>query len=166
MNLRSRLQNLPPQDLAAFGAARARDAAFDAVRQLWDRRKSEGMKQVELAQSIGRDPGWVSKTLSGPANWTMRSFGELVAAMHGEVVISVRAIEDSAVDVPIRVEQRAIIFEDRSHRAQNVRKLFSSSILQALSDDTQPASIEKFSFSSNTQRSQGQQLAKQIGRGE
>lgn len=165
MNLRSRLQSLPPQDLAAFGAARARDAAFDAVRDLWDRRKSEGMKQVELAQAIGRDPGWVSKTLSGPANWTMRSFGELVAAMHGEVIISVRAIEDAAVDVPIRDEYRAVALEDWHHQPKSLQRPFASSISQALNEAGQPASTERYSFTPNTQRSQARQTAMQLGRG-
>lgn len=88
------LSDFRARDLGDFGAQRARDAAFDAVNSLWRRRKAEGLRQKELAARIGRDPGWVSASLSGPANWTMRTFGELVAGLGGEVEIVVHAIED------------------------------------------------------------------------
>ena len=106
MSLISRLESLPPKDRAAFGAARAQDAAFDAVKELWDRRKAEGMRQTDLVNAIGRDAGWVSKALSGPANWTMKTFGELVIAMRGEVVIKVAAMEDHLANEQAKVESR------------------------------------------------------------
>jgi hypothetical protein len=79
--------------LSDYGLARARDKAFDAVRALWAKRQSEGVKLKDVAQRIGADKGWVSKQLSGPGNWTLRTFGALVEGMDGEIDISVSPIE-------------------------------------------------------------------------
>lgn len=100
MSSQSNLNDMPPRDLANYGFARARDLAFDAVKELWKRRRSEGMKQIDLANFLERDPGWVSKALRGPGNWTMRTFGELVAGMDGEIEIAVHAIEDPLPERP------------------------------------------------------------------
>ena len=89
---------LIPTDLGAYGAQRARDAAFDAIRELWAQRKSEGLKQSELAARIGRDRGWVSACLRGPANWTMRTLGELAAGLGGEIEIRVIPLEKPSGD--------------------------------------------------------------------
>jgi len=47
------------------------------------------MTQAELADRLDRNRGWVSKKLSGPTNWTLRTFGDLVDALDGEVEISI-----------------------------------------------------------------------------
>jgi hypothetical protein len=90
-----RKATLSPKALRNFAAARARDLAFDAVIDLWRRRRASGLKHVDLAKRLGRDPGWVSKALRGPGNWTIQTFGELVAAMDGEMEISVFGLEDA-----------------------------------------------------------------------
>lgn len=72
-----------------FGFARTRSLAFDAVRKLWRIRRSQGMTQAELALRLDRDEGWVSKKLSGPANWTLRTLGDLIDALDGEIEITV-----------------------------------------------------------------------------
>jgi len=94
MTFQSKLPLLPAKDLAAYGTARARDIAFDAIRSLWDRRKEEGMKQKELAALIGRDAGWVSRCFRGPGNWTFQTFGALAIGLGGEIEIIVRPIEE------------------------------------------------------------------------
>lgn len=86
---------LQPRDAADYGFARARDIAFDAVHALWRKRTDEGMKQTDLAEAIGRDRGWVSRNLRGPGNWTLRTLGELVEGMNGELHIVVHAQEDA-----------------------------------------------------------------------
>lgn len=100
MTFQSKLPLLAEPDLAAYGVARAKDAAFDAIRLLWERRKSEGMKQKDLAAIIGRDGGSISKYLRGPANWTFRTFGELAIGLGGEVEIKLRALEDPLDPAP------------------------------------------------------------------
>jgi transcriptional regulator with XRE-family HTH domain len=100
MTFQSRLPDLPKADLAAYGVARAKDAAFDAIRRLWERRKAEGLKQKDLAEIIGRDAGSVSRYLSGPANWTFRTFGELAVGLGGEIEIQVHALEDPLDPAP------------------------------------------------------------------
>jgi transcriptional regulator with XRE-family HTH domain len=79
-----------------YGFARVRDAAYDAVMELWRRRKSEGMTQAQLAEALGGDSGWLSRNLKGPGNWTLKTVGRLVEALVGEVEIKVHALEDSA----------------------------------------------------------------------
>jgi predicted transcriptional regulator len=81
------------RDRGDYGFARARDLAFDAVQSLWRKRKSEGMKQVDIAKALDRSPAWVNRSLQGPGNWTLRTLGELVEALNGEIEISVYAIE-------------------------------------------------------------------------
>jgi hypothetical protein len=85
---------LKGRDLEKFGFARVRDLAYDAVQELWRRRKTEGWNQVRLAANIDRDTGWLSRYLQGPGNWTFRTFGALVEGLEGVVEIRVRAAED------------------------------------------------------------------------
>ena len=87
-------QALVQRDLAEFGVARFRDLVFDAVLMLWRRRQSEGWTQQRVAKVIGRDPAWVSRNLSAPANWTLRTVGELVQALEGEADIRIDALDD------------------------------------------------------------------------
>lgn len=79
-----------------FGFARARDKAFGAIRDLWRKRRDEGMSQAELAGRLGRDQAWVSRKLSGPSNWTLRTFGDLADALDGEVHISIKDLRAGA----------------------------------------------------------------------
>jgi hypothetical protein len=95
--------NLPSamsaEELATYGFARVRDIAFDAVQSLWRRRQAEGMTQAQLAETIGKDAGWVSRNLRGPGNWTARTVGAFVVGLNGEIEITVHALEDP---LPIR----------------------------------------------------------------
>jgi hypothetical protein len=90
--------HLPPKELEAFGFARARDVAFNAVRDLWKRRRGQGMTQKDLAAKIGRDEAWVSRNLRGPGNWTLRTIGAFVVALNGEIEIRVHDLETSSGD--------------------------------------------------------------------
>jgi hypothetical protein len=94
MTTPSDLNSLSPAERREFGFARARDAAFDAVSSLWARRQNEGMTQTDISNALGSDPGWVSKNLRGPGNWTLRTFGAFVEALNGEASISIRALDD------------------------------------------------------------------------
>lgn len=76
-------------DRLAYGAARARDLAFSAVLELWGKRRSEGMTQTEFAEKLGRDTGWLSKKLKGPTNWTLKTLGQMVEALDGELEIRI-----------------------------------------------------------------------------
>lgn len=87
-------------DAGDYGFARARDIAFDAVQSLWRRRKESGLKQIDVAHAIGRSPTWVNRSLHGPGNWTLRTLGELVQGMNGEVEIIVHGIEDAPLARP------------------------------------------------------------------
>jgi transcriptional regulator with XRE-family HTH domain len=66
------------------------------VLRLWERRHAEGMKQSDVCRILDRHPSWVSRNLRGPANWTLRTFGELVEALNGELTISVEPREECA----------------------------------------------------------------------
>jgi hypothetical protein len=81
-----------------------RDIAFDAVQSLWRRRQAEGMTQAQLAETIGKDAGWVSRNLRGPGNWTARTVGAFVVGLNGEIEITVHALEDP---LPIRSNYHA-----------------------------------------------------------
>lgn len=85
--------------IPGFGFARTRDKAFGAIRKLWRQREAEGWTQADLAEKLSRDPAWVSRKLSGPTNWTLRTFGELTDAMDGEVEIE---IYDLNAPAPLR----------------------------------------------------------------
>ncbi len=90
---------LSPQELAEYGAERIKNEAFDQVRLLWERREAEGWSQKRVADAIGRDPGWVSRNLSAPGNWTLRTIGALTQALNGEVYLRVLPLEEP-VDTP------------------------------------------------------------------
>jgi hypothetical protein len=91
---RDDLSNLKDRDLENYGFARVRDHAYDAVQELWLRRKAEGWTEARLAENLGRDTDWLSGYLQGPGNWTFRTFGALVEGLGGVVEIRVRAAED------------------------------------------------------------------------
>lgn len=82
------------EDKVELAFLRVRDAAFDAVKALWSRRKEEGATQDSLCEAMGKDRGWVSRNLAGPGNWTLRTFGSFVDAMDGHVQIVVTPIEE------------------------------------------------------------------------
>jgi hypothetical protein len=96
MTSHSELTPLLPRELSDYGFARARDLAFDAVQTLWARRRSEGMKQTDISAAVNMPIARVSKHLKGPGNWTLRTLGELVEALNGEIEIRVLAKEDLA----------------------------------------------------------------------
>jgi hypothetical protein len=109
MPIQSDLTSLTPEERRDYGFARARDIAFDAVSSLWERRQNEGMTQADIASALGSDPGWVSKNLRGPGNWTLRTFGAFVEALRGEAQITVRASEDP---LPVRSNWHAYVDYD------------------------------------------------------
>src|ERR1700680_2804417 len=88
--------DLSPRELETFGFARARDIAFNAVRDLWKRRRGQGMTQKDLAARIGRDAAWVSRSLQGPGNWTLRTIGAFVVALNGEIEIKIHDLEEQS----------------------------------------------------------------------
>ena len=94
MTSRFSRSDLSPADRRDYGFARARDVAFDAVQRLWRRRRAQGMKQIDIVNALDRGPAWVSRNLRAPGNWTLRTIGELVEALGGELEITVRAIEE------------------------------------------------------------------------
>jgi transcriptional regulator with XRE-family HTH domain len=91
---------MTPDERADYGFARVRDAAYDAVMDLWRRRKAEGMTQAQLADALGGDTGWLSRNLKGPGNWTLRTVGRLVEALNGEVELKVHGLEDPLPALP------------------------------------------------------------------
>ncbi len=93
MTSRSNAPSLADRDLVDYGVARLRDQAFDAIGALWRRRQSEGWTQKRVADAIGRDPAWVSRTLRAPGNWTLRTIGELIQALDGESEITITPLE-------------------------------------------------------------------------
>ena len=106
---------LKGQDLVEYGAARIRNEAFEQVRLLWERRKQEGWIQKGVAEKIGRDPAWVSRSLSAPGNWTLRTIGAFTQALNGEVEIKIVAVED-AVDIPSNFDAyEGYITNDMNH---------------------------------------------------
>jgi len=87
------LYQLKGKDLQVFGFARVRDVAYDAVQELWRHRKEEGWTQVQVANNLGCDTGWLSKHLKGPGNWTFKTLGALVQGLNGTIEIIVRPAE-------------------------------------------------------------------------
>lgn len=82
------------EERADLAARFAQQAAHEAIYQLWLRRKEEGWKQKSLGERIGRNVTWISRTLSGPGNWTLKSLGEMAEALDAEVEIRVTPREE------------------------------------------------------------------------
>ena len=87
-------EDFSPKENALYGEELAKGAAHRAVRELFDRRIHEGKKQEEIADKIGKDPAWLSRSIKGPANWTLKTLGALVVALDGKLTIKVGALED------------------------------------------------------------------------
>ena len=93
-----------------IGFARARDIVFDAVHELWRKRRASGFTKRKIAETLDRDPAWVSRALSGPGNWTLRTFGELVEALDGHIEVKVlprEEIVESNYDFHAEIRERA-----------------------------------------------------------
>lgn len=84
---------LPSEDKRRLAFLRVRDAAFDAITALWKLRRAQGMTQKDIAKALDRDPAWVSRNLAGPANWTLKTFGELLEALDGHAAIAAVPLE-------------------------------------------------------------------------
>ena len=93
MPTQSKKKRQPTSDLAY---ARIRDNVFDAVMELWRRRQKENdsLQQKDLAAKVGCSPARINKELRGPANWTLRTFADLVDALDGEAEVKVYGLED------------------------------------------------------------------------
>lgn len=124
MTLKSRKKR-KSTDRGDFGFAMARNAAFLAVLSLWDKRRKAGLKQTELAKIIDRDPSWVNTQLKGPGNWTMRTFGELVEALNGEVEIQV-VDRDAAISSRSNYDAYAVHDENSMTSTSNLIRIDSS----------------------------------------
>jgi transcriptional regulator with XRE-family HTH domain len=98
MTSQLQLKPLAKNELADYGLAQVRDAAFEAFLQMWRYRQADGWTQKRLAQNIGRDKATVSKYFRGPANWTMRTLGELVQGLEADVRIIIEPLEESNSD--------------------------------------------------------------------
>lgn len=92
------LFDLTRKDRVEIEHLNAKYEAFYPIHALWLRRRAEGMTQKDIAEKLGRDPAWVSRALSGPKNWTMRTMGELAHALDGRVTIRVEAAEDLSAE--------------------------------------------------------------------
>jgi transcriptional regulator with XRE-family HTH domain len=90
------MRPLTREERRDYAIAAAQDAAFDAVAELWRKRKAAGVRKSDLADRLGRDRGWVTRSLSGPRNWTLRTLGELAEALDGDVEIVVIGREEPA----------------------------------------------------------------------
>lgn len=125
------LKPLEKGELGDYGVARVKEIAFDAVMQLWRRRMAEGLTQKDLALSINRDHTAVCRNFRGPANWTFKTFGELVQGLGGDVRIYVDALED---DFPERSNYDAYTeFDERG--AANFLGDFTFDTSQGLSNN-------------------------------
>lgn len=82
------------EEIRQRGYLKARDEAFNAVYKLWCKRVDEGMSQKDISEFLGRDAAWVSRALRGPANWTMRTLGELAEALDGVIEIGIVPVEN------------------------------------------------------------------------
>ncbi len=98
MSSQLQLKPLEKSELADYGLAQVRDAAFEAILNLWRFRQAQGWTQKRLTENIGRDKATVSKYFRGPANWTMRTLGELVQALEADIRIIVDPLEESNDD--------------------------------------------------------------------
>ena len=67
------------------------------VLALWRKRRADGVKQSEVAAILNCDPGWVSKQFRGPGNWTLRTIGELIEALDGDIEIAARPMEETSL---------------------------------------------------------------------
>ena len=94
MTSQSNQTAMKQSERADYAFSRIRDAAYDAVMDLWRRRKAEGMTQIQLAEALGGDAGWLSRNLRGPGNWTLRTVGRFVDALNGEVELKIHGLED------------------------------------------------------------------------
>lgn len=126
-------------EAADYGFARVRDVAFDAVQALWRRRKNSGMKQIDIAHTIGRSPAWVNRSLRGPGNWTLRTLGELVQGMNGEVEITVYGVDDAPAT---RTNFHA--YADYEPAAVQVRVTQPSPVPSTVSATTSPDQAQLF----------------------
>lgn len=86
--------NLTRRERAKVGVVHVMYDAYYAILDLWLKRRAEGMTQKDIAEKLGRDPAWVSRALGGPANWTLRTLGELAYALNGAVEIRAVPKED------------------------------------------------------------------------
>lgn len=61
--------------------------------------QTKGLTKKQLAESIDKDTGWLSKTFSKPGNWTLRTISDLLIAMESELSHEVTPLETEAQDV-------------------------------------------------------------------
>jgi hypothetical protein len=78
-----RLERISPSSLAYLGQ-RARNNCYDFVLKRFD---ESDMTKAELARRMGKSQSQINHMLASPANWTVRTVAELLAAISDEEFI-------------------------------------------------------------------------------
>lgn len=122
-----------------YGAELVKNEAFSAIRALLELRLEQGKSQKEIAASIGKDEGWLSRNLAGPANWTFKTFGVLVQALDGCAEVKVIPSEDIIKSCNFDIYESIGIFtqsppkvekqSDNSHSSRGLKKILSEGLI-------------------------------------
>lgn len=73
-----------PVGTRAYIGQRAKNAYYDYV---MDKFRRSGISQADLARRMGKSPPQINRMLANPANWTIETAAELLAAICAEELL-------------------------------------------------------------------------------
>lgn len=99
------------RDAAYDRLVRQEELILDVTERLTEALRDTGMTRAELAQRLGRTPGFVSQVFAGGRNLTLRTISDVAAALSLRPALELSPVRESA---PRPVQRMAVPGRARS----------------------------------------------------
>ena len=86
------------------------DLILDVTERLIEAIDREGMTRAELAERLGKTPGYVSQILNGERNFTLRTIADVAAVLSYRPALELTKIQNMGTVERTLVEARDVLF--------------------------------------------------------
>jgi transcriptional regulator with XRE-family HTH domain len=107
------------QDAKSNAAYVAESLALDVVTSVWQIMQERGMTQKDLAETVGKNPVYISRLLNGSHNLTLRTIAEILVALGQKARIEITPASAEASEETLTVGRWGGVLP-RAHKGASV----------------------------------------------